>query len=1104
MRRLLLLAFLAATPAFAPATSSAQTLYTLPLNSSSSSPVVDHIGGVPTCHAIVTGTNDKTVTWSVTSGPGTLYGTNPSVANEPAEIGVTSSTVNSVVVVTAKSNANNSVTGTCTFKFVASPAKATGNPKLFITASQIAAMRAKGLSSNTLYNSNIALLASSNYTSLTSMWTWSTWSGTACTGGTAPTTIPLTGEYEIAAYWFALAATFDNSSTNRNQYGCSGRDIFVSYLNYIQAGAFDLYHGTRWADNIDVWTYVYDLLKGGGYLSSADIALWRTVAYNSAQGSIINPQGVGVQAPIANGTTLVYNTTSMLNVVGVYAQSSNVRELGNNYVHARIMLLTAFALMFNDNTTDDPPLTNTCSATRYQVCPDGTAGSMHAYWTYIDGGMLYDDWAVYNDEGVVQQTYNAVYSNVPTQPQCTTQWGGTMDCYGIDRGGEAIEGANYGSSVVKLQNAMNIIHNAGYDDPLLYGPQISLATMSFWDMRFLADLTSIVTLNAAPALQIGSGGWSYLTDGDSNTNWTDPTNNATESGLLTYDTLTGRTDRAAALEWFIVSTAFGMGDGTATNPTSGINCHFYCGYVAELGGDFADMTGPDMFMDLPAGNPVTSLSADPRPNYPTDWFDAGNNHLVLRNNWGSTYTIFDYWATNTQVDHEHQFTGRFQIESNNEWITKGRMGFNDYNVWMTTGLYQNIVSIHNSTGSTYAPNFNPWGPNSLLGDFWHSYEAGITPFAYSNLPTYAATHVDSTNAYNGGFSGPPFPYNDVTAASRDMVYLRNAAQLVYYDRAAVGHSASTQGLYLVTTGAVTFTGNTGRWNTRSGTQSGTNTTLLPVGASLSSTGLTIGYTIGAPNLNLQNGTTMQATCSSQYADGTNQNCITFPDQTQGLVAQWSSSNNAVATVNATTGLITATGIGSATITAYYTYPLINQLSPANFTINVISGTSGGGAVSGSELFNQQGNNTDWEPSQQLAIKPAGTPTSAQYLNVLQWGTSSFTPATSTLVQSSSGQGYDGALVGSTLVMFMRSLATFTGVTYPASGGTTQYVADLTPNAAYSISGAGAPASASADNAGVLTFAATGTGNITVSPSGITAPPVGLSGTISLTGTGSLP
>ena len=124
--------------------------------------------------------------------------------------------------------------------------------------------------------------------------------------------------------------------------------------------------------------------------------------------------------------------------------------------------------------------------------------------------------------------------------------------------------------------------------------------------------------------------------------------------------------------------------------------------------------------------------------------------------------------------------------------------------------------------------------------------------------------------------------------------------------------------------------------------------------------------------------------------------------------------------------------------------------------------------------------SDWEPYSHLLID-GGSPASTQFLTVLEWGGSSFTKSNTVLVQSTAGQNFDGALVGGSLVMFMRNWPTsFSSVTYPASGATTQYVSDLTPNTTYTISGAGAPATATTDNAGVLTFSAAGTGSITVS------------------------
>src|ERR1035441_3906776 len=96
--------------------------------------------------------------------------------------------------------------------------------------------------------------------------------------------------------------------------------------------------------------------------------------------------------------------------------------MGNNYTQAKMIYLVAAALTFNDNTTDDPPLTNTCSATRYQVCPDASAGSLHAYLTYFTGGMMYKDWANMEDPNVTWKAYQAAYGNLPTQPSCDSTW----------------------------------------------------------------------------------------------------------------------------------------------------------------------------------------------------------------------------------------------------------------------------------------------------------------------------------------------------------------------------------------------------------------------------------------------------------------------------------------------------------------------------------------------------------------------------------------------------------------------------------------------------------------------------------------------------------
>jgi hypothetical protein len=121
--------------------------------------------------------------------------------------------------------------------------------------------------------------------------------------------------------------------------------------------------------------------------------------------------------------------------------------------------------------------------------------------------------------------------------------------------------------------------------------------------------------------------------------------------------------------------------------------------------------------------------------------------------------------------------------------------------------------------------------------------------------------------------------------------------------------------------------------------------------------------------------------------------------------------------------------------------------------------------------------------------------------VLEWGPSSLSKTPTALVQSTSGNNFDGALVGSSLVMFMRNWpAAFASITYPASGATTHYISDLAPNTTYNVSGAGAPSTATTDTAGVLVFAATGAGEIVVQ-SMAKAQPAAKDGTTARSGAG---
>ena len=505
---------------------SAQKLYLYP------TAAVAPRGSDQTVTAIVNGVNNKTVTWSVNHG--TLVGSNPCIVNEPCTIAVYDTTVETDTL-TATSNANGSVVATSTITFTPSPTPVTTHPRFLVTSAMLPALRARTTSGNVAYqvikNSAIAAYKKDN-----PLWSWT------CNGGTGQ---PSTPQYQVGkeddAYLFALMALLDPTDSTYN-WGCYGHDVWLYIMNGYATGAENP-GGNPWSDASGAYAVTTDWLIGAGALSSAEQTATRNDLYILAQGVVLNSHGNGYSTP---QTLSKYNSSALFNqgiAEGPTSDIQNQRSMGNNYSFSRILILAAIGLTFNDNADDDPPLTNTCSATRYQICPDGSAGSLHAYWNYVDGSMLYLMNAHLEDPTVGWKEYQAAYGNLPTQPTCLYGEGPQWPCFGDGRGGESSEGAWYSYSFVRLRWMLNMLHTAGMDDPILYGPQISLGTSSWWDLKYVEDaefLTSMAMNNG------GAGGgqplFSYLQTGDSYTYGRIPNDMITEASTMAFDSYTGRTD----------------------------------------------------------------------------------------------------------------------------------------------------------------------------------------------------------------------------------------------------------------------------------------------------------------------------------------------------------------------------------------------------------------------------------------------------------------------------------------------------------------------------------------------------------------------------------
>jgi hypothetical protein len=927
-------------------------------------------GSYQTVTAVITGVNDKTVTW--TTDGGTIVGTNPCVVNEPCTVALYTTTKGTYHL-TATSNANHAVVATSTITMTDSPTPVTTHPRLGgITAATLPALRAKAVSSNPLYMV-LYQNAVTAYNNDNAIWSWS------CNGGSGQPSSDQTENWkEGDAYLFAFMSMIDpNDSTYK--WGCYGRDLWIYYANFWinplssaysadtlslrQVDAKDGLTGNHGADSTEYLTLTPDWLMAGGYLNASDLATTRTY-FAVASHQMIYYISTGARAIIGS-----YNSSAQFHTGSVWDYVGQ-RAMGNNYSFSKMMFLTAASLTFNNTVDDDPAEPNTCNANRDTVCPDGTAGSLHAYWNYLTGGVLYKTWAHIEDPAVSWAAYQAAYSNLPTQPTCIDSSTGTqVPCFGDGRGGESAEGSWYQYSMYRFALAMASIQSAGYDDPIAYGPQMSAATSSWWDLKAVSDLEFLTYMHYPKQLR-----FSFFSTGDSLNLDRGPSDFNAQAWLMVNDSWTGRSDRTPLLLWpLLYSTQGGLSA-------------FYQELQNTYGGD----NGVPLFIALPAEDPTTNPPADPKPALPTDLYNGGNQHILVRSGWdtnwtmsasdgdGGQNTVFSYYCQNSRIDHEHETCGGFDLLSHGEFITKMRTVFNDYNEMLATAEHSNIAGYEIDPGDTTCATSSScfeWqaalGSDNLGGgQFYHGYQAGSATLAHAELPNYVATVVDTTNLYNGSAAVNWGDMTGITAASRSLLYLRNSNQVIYYDR-GVGGSNSKR-LWVTTTGPITLSNNTASWPTRSGQQEAYVTSLLPANATLSDAG------------------------------------------------------------------------------AYLT----REVDP---------------------------DTQDWEPYSHLKID-AGSPAATQFLTVMEWGGSSFTKSNTVLVQSTAGQNFDGALVGSTLVMFLRNWpAGFTGVTYPASGATTQYVSDLTPNTAYTITGNGTPATVTTDTAGVLTFSSSGTGSITVAP-----------------------
>jgi hypothetical protein len=188
-------------------------------------------------------------------------------------------------------------------------------------------------------------------------------------------------------------------------------------------------------------------------------------------------------------------------------------------------------------------------------------------------------------------------------------------------------------------------------------------------------------------------------------------------------------------------------------------------------------------------DPAAPAPTDPRPGYPTLFYDAPAGRIVAHSDWTPNGTMFDYKASWESINHQNATGGQFELYRRGEWLTKEMSNY-DNNAQGLTTLYHNTLALQN-----WSPNGTPANPalgwNETTewanGSQWMwGYSEGDPTTVTSSGPGYVYAASDLTRMYNR-----PSDAVDVTQATRSILWFGNLAgsdYVVVYDRASTNHT----------------------------------------------------------------------------------------------------------------------------------------------------------------------------------------------------------------------------------------------------------------------------------------------------------------------------
>ncbi len=183
-------------------------------------------------------------------------------------------------------------------------------------------------------------------------------------------------------------------------------------------------------------------------------------------------------------------------------------------------------------------------------------------------------------------------------------------------------------------------------------------------------------------------------------------------------------------------------------------------------------------------NAVEPPAADPRPTYPTVFYDPGAARVVAHSDWSSTNTMFDYRASWISINHQDGNGGQFELYRKGEWLTKEMSNYDNNLVGMTT-VYHNTLALQNwcvngTPGNLQWYETGEWANGS---QWMEGMDAGDPTTVFSTGPGYVYAASNLTNLLNRpDFWSPNDAANSITQATRSIVWFNND-YVVIYDRA---------------------------------------------------------------------------------------------------------------------------------------------------------------------------------------------------------------------------------------------------------------------------------------------------------------------------------